>query len=137
MEGAITTSGYGNRLSFLRSTMTRSARSVDWMWLLRPQQRPTRKVGLFSKRWACLFVRTSRGEYRSHGKKILDRQGAPSGEVLTRNYNRCRRCGRSRGYFRKFGLCRICLRELAHEGLIPGVTTVSYTHLTLPTNREV
>ena len=38
----------------------------------------------------------------------------------TRNYNRCRRCGRPRAYFRKFGLCRICLREIAHEGMIPG-----------------
>jgi small subunit ribosomal protein S14 len=33
----------------------------------------------------------------------------------TRNYTRCRRCGRSRAVFRKFGLCRICLRELAHQ----------------------
>ena len=40
----------------------------------------------------------------------------------TRSYNRCFRCGRPRGYFRKFGLCRICLRELAHEGKIPGLT---------------
>ena len=38
----------------------------------------------------------------------------------TRNYNRCRRCGRARAYYRKFGLCRICLREIAHEGMIPG-----------------
>ena len=38
----------------------------------------------------------------------------------TRNYNRCRRCGRSRAYYRKFGLCRICMREIAHEGMIPG-----------------
>ena len=38
-----------------------------------------------------------------------------------RNYNRCRKCGRSRAVYRKFGLCRICLRELAHAGEIPGV----------------
>ena len=37
----------------------------------------------------------------------------------SRDYNRCRRCGRPRAYFRKFGLCRICLREAAHEGYIP------------------
>ena len=37
-----------------------------------------------------------------------------------RNYTRCNRCGRPRAVFRKFGLCRICLRELAHQGVIPG-----------------
>ncbi len=44
----------------------------------------------------------------------------------TRNYNRCRRCGRSRAYLRKFGLCRICMREHAHEGQIPGLTKSSW-----------
>ena len=44
----------------------------------------------------------------------------------TRNYNRCRRCGRSRAVLRKFGLCRICLREIAHEGMIPGLTKSSW-----------
>jgi len=44
----------------------------------------------------------------------------------TREYNRCARCGRPRGYFRQFGLCRICLRELAHEGVIPGLTKSSW-----------
>ena len=44
----------------------------------------------------------------------------------TRNYNRCRRCGRARAYYRKFGLCRICLREIAHEGMIPGMTKSSW-----------
>ena len=40
----------------------------------------------------------------------------------TRHVNRCRRCGRSRAYLRKFGLCGICLREVAHEGYVPGLT---------------
>ncbi len=44
----------------------------------------------------------------------------------TREYSRCQRCGRARGYYRKFGLCRICLRELAHEGKIPGVKKASW-----------
>jgi small subunit ribosomal protein S14 len=44
----------------------------------------------------------------------------------TREYHRCMRCGRPRGYFRQFGLCRICLRELAHEGVIPGLTKSSW-----------
>src|ERR687890_222549 len=43
-----------------------------------------------------------------------------------REYNRCQRCGRAHGYYRKFGLCRICLRELAHEGKVPGVMKASW-----------
>ena len=39
-----------------------------------------------------------------------------------RAYSRCNRCGRPRAVFKKFGLCRICLRELAHQGVIPGMT---------------
>lgn len=40
--------------------------------------------------------------------------------------NRCQRCGRARGYYRKFALCRICLRQLALEGRLPGVTKASW-----------
>ncbi len=40
--------------------------------------------------------------------------------------NRCRRCGRPRGFMRRFGLCRICFRELALQGQIPGVTKSSW-----------
>lgn len=43
-----------------------------------------------------------------------------------REYNRCHVCGRSRGYMRKFGMCRICFREHAHRGEIPGVTKSSW-----------
>ena len=40
--------------------------------------------------------------------------------------NRCKVCGRPRGYMRRFGLCRICFRELALEGKIPGVVKSSW-----------
>ena len=40
--------------------------------------------------------------------------------------NRCRLCGRPRGYMRKFGLCRLCFREHAHKGNIPGVKKASW-----------
>ena len=39
----------------------------------------------------------------------------------TREYNRCRICGRPHAYLRKYGICRICFRELAYKGEIPGV----------------
>lgn len=44
----------------------------------------------------------------------------------TRRVNRCRVCGRARGYYRKFGLCRIHLRDLALQGYLPGVTKSSW-----------
>ncbi len=44
----------------------------------------------------------------------------------SRRVNRCRVCGRPRGYMRKFGMCRVCFRKLANEGLIPGVTKSSW-----------
>jgi small subunit ribosomal protein S14 len=43
-----------------------------------------------------------------------------------RQNSRCQRCGRSRAYMRKFGVCRICFRELASSGKLPGVTKSSW-----------
>ncbi len=40
--------------------------------------------------------------------------------------NRCRRCGRSRSFLRKFRMCRICFRNLALQGMVPGVTKSSW-----------
>ncbi len=44
----------------------------------------------------------------------------------TRDVNRCALCGRSRGFLRRFGLCRICFREKALKGELPGVTKASW-----------
>lgn len=43
-----------------------------------------------------------------------------------RRKNRCNVCGRARSYLRKFGLCRICFRSMAHQGVLPGVTKSSW-----------
>jgi small subunit ribosomal protein S14 len=43
-----------------------------------------------------------------------------------RRYNRCPICGRPRAFIRKFGLCRICFRNMASRGLLPGVTKSSW-----------
>lgn len=43
-----------------------------------------------------------------------------------RKHSRCPICGRSRAYLRKFNMCRLCFRKLAHQGLIPGVTKSSW-----------
>jgi len=47
-------------------------------------------------------------------------------KYMTRRVNRCRICGRPRGYMRKFQMCRLCFRKLASEGLIPGVLKSSW-----------
>lgn len=53
-------------------------------------------------------------------------QGKEPKAFSSRAYTRCRRCGRPRAVFRKFGLCRICFREMAHSGELPGVTKASW-----------
>ncbi|MDO5035261.1 MAG: type Z 30S ribosomal protein S14 [Actinomycetaceae bacterium] len=47
-------------------------------------------------------------------------------KFAVRAYTRCNRCGRPRSVYRKFGLCRVCLRELALNGELPGVTKSSW-----------
>jgi small subunit ribosomal protein S14 len=55
---------------------------------------------------------------------IAKSQRAPKFKV--RAYNRCRRCGRPRAFIRRFGLCRLCFRQLALNGDIPGVVKASW-----------
>jgi small subunit ribosomal protein S14 len=47
-------------------------------------------------------------------------------KFAVRKHNRCNRCGRSRAFLRQFGLCRICFREMALSGEIPGVRKASW-----------
>jgi len=56
----------------------------------------------------CMPIRESRRKYRNRVR------------------NRCQKCGRPRGYMRRFGLCRICFRELALQGQVPGVVKSSW-----------
>ncbi len=55
---------------------------------------------------------------------IAKSKRTPKFEV--RQVNRCGRCGRSRSYLRDFGLCRICMREMAHQGFLPGIRKASW-----------
>jgi small subunit ribosomal protein S14 len=59
-------------------------------------------------------------------KKSLIIKANRTPKFSTRGYNRCKVCGRPRGYIRKFQLCRLCFRKFASEGLIPGVTKSSW-----------
>ncbi|MBD3235364.1 MAG: type Z 30S ribosomal protein S14 [Candidatus Eisenbacteria bacterium] len=58
-------------------------------------------------------------------KSLIEKWKRPP-KFKVRKYNRCRRCGRSRAYLRKFGMCRICVRELALRGELPGVVKASW-----------
>lgn len=59
-------------------------------------------------------------------KKALVNKAKRPAKFSSRAYTRCQRCGRPRAYLRKFGMCRICFRELAHRGEIPGITKSSW-----------
>ena len=53
-------------------------------------------------------------------------QKLPKDASPVRLHNRCSICGRPHGFHRDFGLCRICLRQMAHKGLLPGVVKASW-----------
>ncbi|MEK7090765.1 MAG: type Z 30S ribosomal protein S14 [Patescibacteria group bacterium] len=58
-------------------------------------------------------------------KSVIARAKRPP-KYKSRVVRRCFRCGRKRGYLRDFDLCRICFRELANEGLLPGIKKSSW-----------
>ncbi|MEZ6005303.1 MAG: type Z 30S ribosomal protein S14 [Planctomycetota bacterium] len=59
-------------------------------------------------------------------KKSMIAKAAREPKFKVRSYTRCTFCGRPRAVYRKFGLCRICLRERAHLGQIPGMRKASW-----------
>ncbi len=58
---------------------------------------------------------------KAHLNKVKEKP-----KFRVRGYTRCELCGRSRAVYRKFKICRMCLRKLAHEGKIPGVKKASW-----------
>jgi len=59
-------------------------------------------------------------------KKSLIAKAKRKQKFSVRQYNRCPICGRSRAYYRKFDMCRICLRKMALKGDLPGMTKSSW-----------
>lgn len=59
-------------------------------------------------------------------KKALIAKAGRKPKFAVRGYTRCSRCGRARAVFRKFELCRICFRDMAHKGELPGITKSSW-----------
>ncbi|WP_456236629.1 type Z 30S ribosomal protein S14 [Desulfobotulus alkaliphilus] len=90
-----------------------------------------RKPRSCSGSWGCLsgtdkiiFGREFRR--KKVAKKSLIAKANRKPKFQVRAYNRCPVCGRPRAFLRKFGLCRICFRKMASEGLLPGVTKSSW-----------
>ena len=59
-------------------------------------------------------------------KKCLKVKATRTPKFKVRAYSRCNKCGRSRAYLRRFGICRICFRDLALQGEVPGVVKASW-----------
>ena len=87
---------------------------------------------LLDKKYADKFAKlkaVADDESRDDSERLIARlkmAELPRNANPTRVRNRCNTTGRPRGYYRKFGLCRIELRDLANKGLIPGVTKSSW-----------
>ena len=59
-------------------------------------------------------------------KTSLVNKAAKTPKFKVRGYTRCTRCGRPRAVYRRFSLCRICVRTMAHRGELPGITKSSW-----------
>ena len=59
-------------------------------------------------------------------KKSLTIKATRPAKFKVRQYNRCPLCGRARAFYRRFKMCRLCLRKLAHRGHLPGVVKASW-----------
>ena len=59
-------------------------------------------------------------------KSLYEKTFVRPSKFKVRRYTRCRRCGRPRAVYRRFDLCRLCFRELAHAGEVPGVKKASW-----------
>jgi small subunit ribosomal protein S14 len=59
-------------------------------------------------------------------KKALVEKSQRTPKFKVRAYTRCQRCGRSHAVYRRFKLCRVCLREMVHAGEVPGVKKASW-----------
>ena len=59
-------------------------------------------------------------------KKSMIAKAARPAKFFSRKYTRCNICGRPHSVYRDFGICRVCLRKMANEGLIPGLKKASW-----------
>ena len=81
---------------------------------------------MIAKAGRCCAGWASRSRRPEMAKKALIIKAAATPKFKVRGYTRCQKCGRPRAVLRKFGLCRICVREMAHRGELPGVSKSSW-----------
>lgn len=81
-------------------------------------------LGRFAKRFALKEIIRKDEDGREEAQVKLQKLKRDANPVRVRN--RCRLCGRPRGTYRKFGLCRICLRKAAMRGEVPGLRKASW-----------
>ena len=91
-------------------------------------RRPTKRGARSCSSSACRSARPERARREEDQWRVLlsSRNSIAAPKFAVRHRNRCKVCGRARGYYRKFELCRICLRLLALRGEIPGVIKASW-----------
>ncbi len=73
-----------------------------------------------------IFVTTANKEEETMAKTAMKVKQQRKQKFSTREYSRCKICGRPHAYLRKYGICRVCFRELAYNGDIPGVKKASW-----------
>jgi small subunit ribosomal protein S14 len=69
-------------------------------------------------------------------RKAMIEKSKRKPKFKVRVHNRCGRCGRSRAFLRRFGLCRICFRELSLQGMIPGVSQIHISPYSSTSNSD-
>ena len=97
----------------------------------RMKARETRRIALVKKAWRKRTelrdkIRKTDVSYEDKREAVAKLAQSKRDESPIRVRNRCRVCGRSRGIYRKFGLCRIHLREAAMRGDVPGLVKASW-----------
>ena len=95
-------------------------RRAAWTSRSSPRRPTTTRAARCS---CCSASRSRRTDMAKTGLKV---KAARKPKFAVRGYTRCQRCGRPRSVYKKFGLCRICLREMAHRGELPGITKSSW-----------
>lgn len=96
--------------------------------LINREEKRAKMVAKFAAKRAALFEQINNAKLSDEERMVarLKLQQLPRNSSPSRQRNRCEQTGRPRGVFRKFGLCRNKLREVAFRGEVPGMTKVSW-----------
>src|SRR5206468_3754636 len=113
--------GLREQLIFPEIVYDKVERRAAWTSASSRRPAPTKTPRCSSRTWACRS-----GSRRIMAKTSLIMKSQRQPKFSTRAYSRCKLCGRPRGYLRKFEMCRLCFRELALKGEVPGIVKASW-----------